>query len=107
MLLGGAVAGAEVEGVVGVDAVGDCGEVALMHDLIEHGEEFVFAEEATIRGVCLVGGIFHLVGGDEFVMDLEGAGELRDGGAVVGGKAGGERGDGERAVSEYVMRGPG
>src|SRR5260370_42645233 len=72
MFFGGAMAGAEVEGVVGVDAIGGGGETALLGEGVEDGEELVLAEEAAVGGVGAVRGIFHFAGFDEFVMDVKG-----------------------------------
>src|SRR5713226_7730242 len=88
MFFGGAMAGAEVEGVVGVDAIGGGGETALLGEGVEDGEELVLAEEAAVGGVGAVRGIFHFAGFDEFVMDVEGADQVFDCGAIVGGEAG-------------------
>ncbi len=88
MFFGGAMAGAEVEGVVGVDAIGGGGETALLGEGVEDGEELVLAEEAAVGGVGAVRGIFHFMGFDEFVMDVKGADQVFDCGAIVGGEAG-------------------
>jgi len=71
MLGGGFVAGAEVESVVGVDAVGDGGKILCGGELVEDCEEFVLAEVATVAGVGTVRAIVHFVGFDELVADRE------------------------------------
>src|SRR6266481_35393 len=76
MFLSGAVAGAEVQCVVGVDSVGGGGEAAFLRDCIEHGEKLVLAINTAVGGVRAVGGIFHFVSFDKFVMDLELANQL-------------------------------
>jgi len=48
VLLGGALAGAEVTGVVGVHAVGDGGEAELRAEGGHNVEELVFAVEAAV-----------------------------------------------------------
>ena len=62
---------AQIERVIGVDAIGDGGEVALLRDGVEDAEEFVFAEVAAVGSVRAVLGIFHFVRCDEFVADAK------------------------------------
>jgi len=71
MLGCGTMAGAEVEAVVGVDAVGNGGDVFCDGERVEDGEEFVLAEVAAVAGIGAVGGVVHLVGFDEFVANEE------------------------------------
>jgi len=107
MLGGGFVAGAEVECVIGVDAVGDGGNVLCGGELVEDAEKFVFAEVASVTSVGAVTGVIHFAGFDELVAD----GELLEEGselvAVVGGIRGRNRGDGECTTAERLMSGPG
>jgi len=107
MLGGGFVTGAEVESVVGVDAVGDGGKILFGGELVENAEEFVFAEVATVAGVGAVRGVVHFVGFDQLVAN----GELLKQGselvAVVGGVGGRDGGDGQSAIAERLMGGPG
>src|SRR5258708_38022188 len=107
MLVGGAMAGAKIKRVVGIDTISRCGETALLRDCIEQGEELVLAVKAAVGGVRAVRGIFHLVRFDEFVMDAEGTDEFVNGGAVVRRKARRDCGDRERTVAESTLRGPG
>src|SRR6267154_1176806 len=107
MLGGGFVAGTEVEGVIGIDAVGDGGKVLCDGEFIENAEEFVLAEVATVAGVGAVRGIVHFVGFDELVADgklLEEGSELV---AVVGGVRGRNCGDGKSTIGERLVSGPG
>src|SRR6267378_2903347 len=89
----GAMAGAEVQRVVGINSVGGGGEAAFLRDRIEHGEKLVLAIKTAVGGVRAVGGIFHFVGFDKFVMDLELANQLIDCGAIVRREAWGKRGN--------------
>src|SRR6266404_3439386 len=106
MFFGGAMTGAKIERVVGIDAISRCGETALLRNCIEHGEELILAVKAAVGGVRAVCGILYLVRFDEFVMDLKGANEFVDGGAVMRRKAGRECGDRKSAVAERTLRGP-
>ena len=99
MLFRGAMAGAKVERVVGVHAVRGGGESSLLRDGVEHGEQFVLAEEAAVGGIGAIRGIFHLVGFDEFVMNVLRANEIFDDVAIVRGVAGRKRGDRESAIA--------
>jgi len=72
VLVGGAMAGAEIGGIVGVDAVGDGGETAVHGDAVQRGEEFVLAVVAAVGSIGAVGGIFQLVRFDEFVAQAGG-----------------------------------
>src|SRR6266404_7522486 len=95
MFFSSAMARAEVQGVVGVDSVGGGGEAAFLRDCIEDGEKFVLAIKTAVGGVRAVGGIFHFVSFDKFVMDLELANQLIDSGAIVRRETWGKRGDGK------------
>src|ERR1700730_13165772 len=106
MLFGGTMAGAEVEGIVGVNAVGGGGETALLRKGGEDGEELVFEEEAAVGGIGAIRRIFHLAGCNEFVMDAGGADEFFYGGAIVSGGAGRKCGDGQSVLAEGALRGP-
>src|SRR5216684_386805 len=64
------------------------------------------AKIKRVGGIRAVRGIFHLVRFDEFVMDLKGADEFVDGGAVMRRKARRDRGDRERAVAKRTLSGP-
>jgi len=75
--------------------------------LVEDGEEFVLAEVTAIAGVGAVGGVFHFVSFDEFVTDGELEEEYEKLIAVVGGVAGRDGGDGESAIAEGAVCGPG
>src|SRR6267142_3907430 len=99
MFFSGAVAGAEVQRVVGINSVGGGGEAAFLRDCIEHREKFVLAIKTAVGGVRAVGGVFHFVSFDKFVMDLEGANELIDCGAIVRRETWGERGNGKRTLA--------
>src|SRR5277367_847614 len=103
----GAMAGAKIEGVVGIDAVRDGGEVSLLGDGVDNVEEFVFAEVAAVGGVRAIFGIFHFVRFDEFVADAEAANELFDDVAIMGGIAGGKSGERKSLIAFRAMRGPG
>jgi hypothetical protein len=83
MLLCGAMTGAEIQRVVRVYAVGGCAKAPLLRHGVEDREQFIFAKEASVGGVRSIRGILHLMGLDEFVMDLEGADEFIDGVAIV------------------------
>src|ERR1700720_2315189 len=107
MFFCGAMAGAEVEGVIGVHAVGGRGESALLREGIEYGEQFVLTEETTIGSVGAIGGIIHFVGFHEFVMDVFCANEVLDDSAIVSGIAGRKRGYREGAIAEGALGGPG
>src|ERR1700719_2511262 len=106
MLFGGAMAGAEVERVIGIDAVGRGREAALLGEVVEDGEELVFAEEAAVGGIGAIRGIFHLAGFHEFVMDAGGADKFFYRGAIVSGEARGKRGDRQSVLAERALRGP-
>src|ERR1700732_1593936 len=106
MLFGGTMAGAEVEGVVGVNDVGGAGEATLLGESVEDGEELVLAEEAAVRSIGAIRRIFHLAGCNEFVMDAGGADEFFYGGAIVSGEAGRKCGDGQSLLAEGALRGP-
>jgi hypothetical protein len=106
MLGGGTMAGAEVERVIGVDAVGDRGEVSRFGEGVEGGEEFVLAEIAAVGVVGAVGGILHFARFDEFVVETEDADEVVDDGAVVGGVAWRKRGDRKGAGAKGLVGGP-
>ena len=93
MFFCGAVAGAEVQSVVGVDSVGGGGEAAFLRDCIEDGEEFVLAIKTAVGGVRAVGGVFHFVGFDKLVMDLELANELVNRSAIMRRETWGKGGD--------------
>src|SRR6266436_4373438 len=107
MLGGSFVAGTEVEGVIAIDAVGDGGKILFGGELVEDAEEFVFTEVAAVTGVGAVRGVVHFVGFDELVADrelLEEGGELI---AVVRGVRGRNCGDGEGAIADGLVSGPG
>ena len=107
MLGGGFVTGAEVKCVIGVDAVGDGGKILRGGELVEGAEEFVLAEIAAVAGVGAVRGVVYFVGFDELVADrklLEEDSELV---AVVGGVGGGNCSDGEGAIADGLVSGPG
>src|SRR5256885_10019742 len=106
VLRGGAVTRAKIQGVVGIHAVSGGGEATLPRDRVQDRKELVFAKKAAVRGVGAIRGIFHFAGFNEFVMDAEVGDEFIDGGAIVRGKAGGNRGNGQRARSQRVLRGP-
>src|ERR1700730_3495965 len=106
MLFCGAMAGAEVQRVVRVDAVGCRAEASLLGHCIEYGEKFIFAKEAAVGGVRPIRGIFHLMRFDEFVMDMEGANELIDCGAIVSRKTWRKCGNRKRAFTERTLRSP-
>jgi hypothetical protein len=106
MPLGGAMAGAEIEGVVGVNAVGGGGETALPGEGVKDREKLVFTEEAAVGGIGAVCGIFHLAGFNECVMDAGGADEFFYGGPIVSGEAGRKCGDGQSVLAEDALRGP-
>ena len=57
VLGGGAVAGAKIEGVVGIHAVGGGFDLAIGDDAVKHREKFVFAEVAAVGIVGAVGGV--------------------------------------------------
>jgi len=76
-----------------VYAVGDGGKSVGDRELVEFGEELVLAEEAAIGLVRAVGGIFHFICFDEFVPNGQLVHELFHHGAIMGGKAGRERGN--------------
>ena len=78
----------------------------MLGDGVEDREEFVFAVEAAIGGVGSIRGIFHLVGLDEFMMDVLGADEVFDDVAIVRGVTGRKGGDRKRAIAESFLRGP-
>src|SRR6267142_7019753 len=99
MFFCGAMAGAEVQRVVGINSVGGGGEAAFLRDCIEDGEKFVLTIKTAVGGVRAVGGVFHFVSFDKFVMDLELANQLIDCGAIVRRETGGKRGDGKRTLA--------
>src|SRR5579863_1953480 len=107
MLGGSTMARAKIESVISVDAVGDCGEMALLGEMVKRGEEFVLAEVATVGSVGAIVGIFHFVRFDKFVVNGGRADEIFEHHAVVGGKTGRERGDGECSLADGFVRGPG
>src|SRR3984893_810801 len=96
MFFRGAMAGAEVQRVVGVGPRSGSGEAALLGHRVQHREKLVFAVEAAVGGVRAVGRVFHLVRVDGFVIDSELTDKFVDRGAVISGKAWGKRGDGKR-----------
>src|SRR5258705_13372239 len=99
MFFSGAMAGAEVQRVVGVDSVGGGAEAAFLRDCIEDGEEFVLAIKTAVGGVRAVGGVFHFGSFDKLVMDLELANQLIDCGAIVRREAWGKRGNRKRTLT--------
>src|SRR5258706_16484168 len=99
MFFGSAMAGAEIQGVVGVDSVGGGGKAAFLRDCIEDGEKFVLAIKTAVGGVRAVGGVFHFVSFDKFVMDLELANELVNRCAIVRRETWGKRGEGKRTLA--------
>jgi len=106
VLGGGFVAGAEVECVVGVDAVSDRGDVFIGCELIEDREEFILAEIATVAIVSAVRGVIHFVSFDEFVANrklLEEGSELI---TIVGGIAWRDGSDGKSAFAEGFVGSP-
>ncbi len=107
MLGGGTMAWAEVERVVGVDAVGDGGDIACGGELVEDGEEFVLAEVTAIARVRAVRGVFHFVSFDEFVANGELLEERSELVAVVRGITRRDCCDRECAVPESFVCGPG
>ena len=58
MFRGSAMAGAKIEGVIGIDAIGDGGKTAGQCQFIQGGKQFVFAEVTTVGGVGTVCGLF-------------------------------------------------
>src|SRR5580658_4803194 len=54
VLLGGALAGAEIASVVGIHAVGDVRETKFRAERLHDGEELVFAVETAIGVVALI-----------------------------------------------------
>ncbi len=86
MLFGGAMTGAKVQRVVGVDAI-SCGrEAAPQGYRVQHREKLIFAVKAAVGGVRAISGIVHLVRVDEFVMDFEGMDEFLDRRAIMRGE---------------------
>jgi len=105
VLLGGALAGAEVFGVVGVHAIGDGGESELGCEGAHYGEEFVLAMEAAI---CVIAGVFgavKLVGIDDPERHVKGEGEGGGLFHVSTGEAGRIGKDGEHFGAEDAVRG--
>src|SRR5882762_4623738 len=106
MFFCGAMAGAEVQRVVGVDSVGCGSEAAFLRDGIQHGEKFVLAIKTAVGGVGAIGGVSHFVRVDKFVSDLEDANDFVNGGAVMRGKTWGKGSDGKGALAKCALRGP-
>ena len=75
MLLGGALAGAEVACVVGVHTVSDGGEAELRAESAHYVEELVFAMEAAVEVVAGVFGTVEFFGGDNVERHAEGEGK--------------------------------
>src|ERR1700720_2507106 len=107
MFFCGAMAGAEVEGVIGVHAVGGRGESALLRESIEYGEQFVLTEKTTIGSVGAIGGIVHFVRFHELMMNVLRLDEVLDYVAIVSGIAGRKRGYRQGAIAEGALGGPG
>jgi hypothetical protein len=105
VFLCGALAGAEVAGVVGVHAVGDVCEAELRAESTHDVEELVFAMEAAVEVVAGILGAVELFGGD----DVEGHAETVGEGAGCIEVAAGQRGricdDGDHAGAEKTVRG--
>ena len=107
MCLGGSMAGVEVEGVVGVDAVRGGGETALLSKSVKNGKKLILAEKAAVSFVGAICGIFHFASFHEFVTDAESADEFFHGGAIVSGEAGRQRGNGKSMLAQRALCGPG
>src|SRR5258707_14759488 len=107
MLFRGAMPGAEVQRVVRVDSISGPCESALLRHRIHHGEKLILTVETAVGGVCAIGGTLHLVRGDEFMMDSEGADEFVNGDAAIRRKTGGKPGHRKRALPPRPVRGPG
>lgn len=101
-----AMAGAEIQGVVSVDAIRYSGEPTRLRHAIEYGEQLILAEIAAIRRVRAVAGIFHFVGCDKFMAQAEITDKIFDHGAVMRGIAWGKRRHGQRPRAQGGMRGP-
>ena len=71
MLSGRSVARTKVGCIVGVDSIGDRGNVLLCRKFIKHLEKFVFAEVAPVACVGAVRGVVQFVRFDEFVTNGE------------------------------------
>jgi len=84
----GLLARAEVAAVVEVHPVGDVAEALGGAGLLHAGEELVFAVEAALAVVELVGGIFKLVGLENLRGDVVLGGEGEGGGEFGAGKGG-------------------
>jgi len=61
------MAGAKVESVIGVDAIGYGGKTARVRQFIQGRKQFVFAKITTVGGVGAVSEIIHFVCFDELV----------------------------------------
>src|SRR6266849_2334041 len=101
------MAGARVERVIGVHAVGDGGKTARARQFVQCGKELVLAEIATIGGFRAVGGIIHFVCFDKFVAQPQFAHKLFHGGAIVSGVTRRECGNGEGAGAQCCVGCPG
>ena len=101
------MARAEVECVIGIDAISDGGDVFACRKFVQHGEEFVLAKVAAVPGIGAVRGIVHFVGFDEFVVDGKFLEERGESVAIVSRVAGRDCGNGERAFAEGFVSGPG
>jgi len=101
-----AMAGAEVECVIGIDAISDGGDVFACRKFVQDRKEFIFAKIATVAGIGTVRRVVHFVGFDEFVVNgelLEEGGQLV---AIVSGVAGRNCGDGESAFADGLVGSP-
>ena len=107
MLLGGALARAEVAGVVSVHAVGNVREAELCTKGFHNGEKFVLAVETAIGVVTLILRTLELVSGYDAKRHFERFGELTSLLQVAAGEAGRVGQHGEHARAQDAMRGCG
>src|SRR6266487_2611007 len=77
-----------IESVIGVHAVSNGGESAGARQIVQRGEQLVFAEIAAVCRVSAVSRVFHFMRFDEFVPRAQLAHKSFDDGAIVRGKTG-------------------
>src|SRR5437870_2170281 len=106
MLGGGAMAGAKIERVVSVHAIGDGGKAARTGQFIQYREKLVLAEIAAVGLVRAVGGVFHLVRLDKLVAQRQLFCKLLDHFSVVRGKTRRKSGDRQGPLAKSTVRGP-
>ena len=106
MNFGGALTGAVVAEVIDIDAIDDVLNATIGSNFVHDAKEFIFAVKAAIGIVGDVLGILEFAGGNHFMKDSVGFGEI-DGITLVGFRdRGGICCDGDGVVTERFFGSP-